>query len=161
MRINLVRDSVGLLILLVISLIVGCSLQQVRPQALTPGQSDLSHVKDGLTILLVRLDGSHHILSGLEILNLDTQESFSHTFYDSSDLGSSYLKFNQMGGDNGALEHMVFLDIPHGKYQITSVQISDKGHQSIYRISDLSSIFFEFSQDSPVYLGELFISLGK
>ncbi len=162
MRTNLVskRQAIGLVLLMGL-LLGGCSAKQLRLQALTPEHSSVSHIQDGLAILLVRLDGSHHILRDLEIRNLATQERYSYPFYDNPKLGSSYLDYDQLGGENGALEHMIFLDIPPGKYQITSVSISDKGHQSQYRASDMNSIFFEFDRGSPVYLGELFISLGK
>ena len=162
MRVKLVSKLQATGIVLFISLLsVGCASQQVRPQALTPQQSDLSHVRDGLAILLVRVDGSHHVLSDFEILNLETQESFSHPFYDDSELGSSNLDYEQMGGENGALEHMVFLDIPSGKYQITGIEISDKGYQYKHPVSDMESIYFEFGPGTPAYLGELFVSLGK
>ena len=149
------------LLLMVGVLSGGCSSQQVRPQALTPNQSDLSHVQDGLAILLVRVDGSHHILRGFEVLNLETQKSYSHPFYDNSELGSSNLDYEQMGGENGALEHMVFLDIPAGSYQVTGIEISDKKHQYKHPVSDIESIYFEFGPGTPAYLGELFVSLGK
>ncbi len=148
------------LLLMVSVLSGGCASQQVRPQALTPDQADLSHVQDGLAILLVRVDGSYHIMRSLEVLNLETQESFSHPFYNSSELGSSNLDYEQMGGDNGALEHMVFLDIPPGSYQVTGIEISDKKHQYKHSVPNIESIFFEFGPGTPAYLGELFVSLG-
>jgi hypothetical protein len=149
------------LLLMVAGLSAGCSLQQGRLNALTPDQTDLSHVRNGLAILLVRIDGSHHILRGLEVKNLETGKSFLHSFYENSGSGSSDLDYEQMGGENGALEHMIFLDVPPAKYQVTSIEMSDKNHQYKHPISDMESIYFEFGPATPAYLGELFISLGK
>ena len=162
MRVKLVSKLQATGIVLFISLLsVGCASQQVRPQALTPEHSDLSHVQDSLAILLVRVDGSHHVLSGFEVLDLETEESYSHPFYDNSEIDSSSLDYEQMGGENGALEHMVFLDIPAGKYQVTGIEISDKDYQYKHPVSDMDTIYFEFGPGTPAYLGEFFVSLGK
>ena len=139
----------------------GCSVKNVRPQSLSPDHVDLSHLQDDLAILVVRLPGDYHTLNHLTVKNLETQQVYPLPFFDNPILGSSYLEFEKIGTGKDIIQHIVFLDIPVGKYQIQRIQVFNIWkYGAKYTVNDIGFLFFEYGPGSPAYLGELYITLG-
>lgn len=151
------------LVILAALLMGGCagSFERVRPQAIQPGDADLSNLKDNLVFLSVHVSQQRPMLKlrGMLVKNRNTDELYSLPFFDNVLLKSKELQHSVNGN---TVEHLVFLDLPAATYELVKLEFFN-----IARFGKVQSldhevrrpVLFEVSESQVLYLGRLDVEI--
>ena len=150
----------------VILLLNGCSsMDRIRPQALQPDDQNLPKLEHNLVLLSVDIDQTDTRLKLHRMVarNLETQQLWVFPFFDNTILGSSQLPFREVGNTT---EHLVFVDIPAGTYQLTKTdfkyfQYNILGSNTAQHLEHelYTPVYFKVPNDDASYLGNLIIKI--
>ncbi|MDH3380894.1 MAG: hypothetical protein OEQ39_28610 [Gammaproteobacteria bacterium] len=140
-------------------------MDRVHPQALSPENTDLSSIEHNLVLMSVdihQLDTKLR-LHRMVVQNLQTQEFWVSVFFYNAFIGSEDLPFTLNGN---IVEHLVFLDIPPGTYQITKTEFAysqydsfSGGNLQVLKHELLQKVKFEVLEGKPTYIGNLKVEI--
>lgn len=159
---RMIRKGAGLGIALVIAVAAGCSSQSIRPQALQLDDRDLASIEHQLVMFTVHIHPASENLKlrGMVARNLDTGQGHSFPFFSNAILKSSAIPYTV---DGDRIEHMIFLDLPAGTYEIREfdfAQYADAGgYNSVMRHELEKRVRFQVG-DNATYLGRLVLGIG-
>lgn len=137
-----------LCIVLAALLMQGCTSSGI----LTEDHSDLSHIEDGLAIVTVRFQGPY-VLKAITLRNLETGTRYGERFIQNPprDIVGPTQQDRQLD---------LFIDMPAGTYVVEHIQAIHEAGFTSHTMWDGDFLFAEYETASPVYLGELYISIG-
>ncbi len=154
-----------LLALCVAVLTAGCaSNMRIQSQALDFADSDLSAVKQRLVMLTIHVEPASMNLKlrNFMVRDSSSDQVFRFSFFDNVILGSKALP--HIVGDN-AVQHMVFLDLPAGRYVMDDFEFAfltqESANRSALTKKLTTPVLLEVPAERTVYLGRLSVRLSN
>ncbi len=151
-------------VLMVASALTGCasSMDHLRPQALEPEHTDLSHLADTLVVTTVAIAPAGYILNALTATNTTTGQLYRFPYFSNPFLGTRKLPHELVDiGDRSVTTHVVFMDLPPGHYEVYEVEIAHEAGFESFEFDKKTWFAFDVENATPHYLGNLTMVLSE